>query len=173
MGWKCRDCGSWDVCAAVIGEEHNVSGNVLKQKVSFNNNVNDATMSPCKKSGSKEFLEASSPCVNQLQVLRDLLENYRSSDCECNSHCSSPCASRIPESPLNVVEEEWHPTACSPSTSVLVYSRRKQLQKTNLVASESGSSIMQDVGGPSLFEEALHQANTQGLDGVALLGSSY
>ena len=53
------------------------------------------------------------------------------------------------------------------------YSRRKQLQKTNLVASESGSSIMQDVGGPSLFEEALHQAHTQGLDGVALPDSSY
>jgi len=40
-GWKCRDCGSWDVCVAVIGEEHNGSGNVLKQKVSFKDNVND------------------------------------------------------------------------------------------------------------------------------------
>jgi len=117
----------------VIGEEHNVSGNMLKQKVSFKDNVNDATMSPCKKSGSKELLEVSSRCVNQFQVLKDLLENYPSSDCECNSHGSSPCASRIPESPLNVVEEELYLTACSPSTSVLVYSRRKNLRKTNLV----------------------------------------
>ena len=29
------------------------------------------------------------------------------------------------------------------------------------------------MGGLSLFEEALHQAHTQGLDGAALLGSSY
>jgi len=71
MGWKCRDCGSWDVCTAAIGEEHSVY--VLKQKVSFKDNVNDATMSPYKKSGTKEFLEASSPCINQFQVLRDLL----------------------------------------------------------------------------------------------------
>jgi len=67
MGWKCRDCGSWDVCAAVIGEEQNVSGDVLKQKVSFKENVNDAMMPPFKKNGSKEFLEASSPCVKQFQ----------------------------------------------------------------------------------------------------------
>ena len=79
---------------------------MLKEKVSFKDNVNDATMPPCKKSGSKEFLEASFPYVNQFQVLRDLLENYPSSDCECNSHGSSSCASRIPESPLNVVEED-------------------------------------------------------------------
>jgi len=96
MGWKCRDCGSWDDCAAVIGEEHNVSSNVLKQKVSFKDNVNDVSVSPSKKSGSMELLEAFSPCVNQFQVLRDLLVNYTSSDCECSSHCSSLCASRIP-----------------------------------------------------------------------------
>jgi len=98
IGWKCRDCGSWDVCTAVIGEVHNGSGNVLKQKVSFKDNVNDVSGM---KGGSKKFVEASSPCINQFQVLRDLLQNYPSSDCECNSHCSSPCASRVPESPLN------------------------------------------------------------------------
>jgi len=96
IGWKCRDCGSWDVCATVISEEHNVSGNVLTQKVSFKDNVNDVSVSPCKKSGSKEFLEASSPCVNQVQVLRVLLENCPSSDCECSSHRSSPYASKEP-----------------------------------------------------------------------------
>jgi len=69
-GWKCRDCGSWDVCSAVIGDEHNGRGNVLKQKVSFKGNVNDVSVSPCKKSGSKEFFEASSPRVNQFQMLR-------------------------------------------------------------------------------------------------------
>jgi len=67
MGWKCRDCGSWDVSTSVNA----------------------------KKSGSKEFLDASSPCVNQFQVLRDLLENFLSSDFECSSHCSSLFASRI------------------------------------------------------------------------------
>ena len=70
------------------------------------------------------------------------------------------------------MEEELHPTACSPSMSVLVYSRRKKLRKTNLVVSESGSPIMQEVGGPSSFEEALPQAHPQGLDGAALPGSS-
>jgi len=173
IGWKCGDCGSWDVCAAVIGEEHNVSGNVLKQKVPFKDNVNDVSVSPSKKSGSKELLEASSPRVNQFQVLTDLLVNYPSSDCECSSHCSSPCASRIPESPLNVVEEELHPVGCSPATSVLFYSRRKKLRKTNLVVTGSGSPIIREVGGLSLFEEALHQAHTKGLDGAALPGSSY
>ena len=32
---------------------------------------------------------------------------------------------------------------------------------------------MLEVGGRSLFEEALHQAHTQGLDGAALPSSSY
>ena len=41
MGKKYRDCGSWDVFVAVISEEHNGSGNVSKQKVSFKDNVND------------------------------------------------------------------------------------------------------------------------------------
>jgi len=105
MGWKCRACGSWDVFAAVFGEEQDGSGNVLKQKVSFKDNVNDVLVSPWKKSGSKGFLGVSSPCVNEFQVFRALLENYPFSDCECSSHCSSPFASRIPESPLNVVED--------------------------------------------------------------------
>ena len=69
---------------------------MLKQKVSFKDRVNDVSLSSCKKSGSKEFLGVPFPCVNQFQVLRDLLENYPSSDCECNSPCSSPVTSRIP-----------------------------------------------------------------------------
>jgi len=93
----------------VICEEQDGSGNVLKQKVSFKDNVNDVSVSPGKESSSKEFLGASSPCINQFLVLRDLLENYPSSDCECSSLHSSPFASRIPESPLNVVEDELHP----------------------------------------------------------------
>ena len=51
MGWKCRDCGSWDVCAAVIGEVHNGSGDMLKQKVSFKDIVKDVPMSLGTKSG--------------------------------------------------------------------------------------------------------------------------
>ena len=34
------------------------------------------------KGGSKELVEASSPGVNQSQVLRDLSENYLASNCE-------------------------------------------------------------------------------------------
>jgi len=106
--------------------------------------------------------------------LRDLLGNYPSSDCECSCHGSSPCASRIPESPLNVVEEELHPVTRSPAASVLVCSRRKKLGKTKFVVYGGlGSPIMQEMGGPSLFEEALHQAHTQGLDGAYLPGSIY
>jgi len=167
MRWKCRDRGSWDVCAAVIGKVHNGSGNMLKQKVSFKDNVNDVSVSPRMKGDSKEFMESSSPCINQFQVLRDLLENYPSSDCECSSHCSSPCASRVPESPLNVVEE-LHPAARSSATSVVVYSRRKKLGKTKLaIDAGSGSPNMQEVGGSSLLE------NTQGLDDATLVGSAY
>jgi len=77
-----------------------------------------------------------------------------------------PCASRIPESPLNVVEEELHPPARSPA-------HRKMLGKTKLVNAGSGSPIMQEVGGSFLFEKALHQAHTQGLGGAALPGSIY
>jgi len=77
---------------------------------------------PCKKTGSKEVLGVSSPCVNQLQVLRDLLGNYPSSDCECSSPCTSPVTSRIPESPLNLAEEEL-PSALSPTIGVVVYSQ--------------------------------------------------
>jgi len=175
MGWKCRDCGSWDVCAAVIGEYQNLSGDALKQKVSFKDNAIDAMMPP-KKDGSKELLVTPSPCVNQFEVLRDMLENDPSSERECNSQgsspCATPCASRIPESPLKEVEEELHPRACSPSTSVLVYSRRKKSRETNLVVSEEGSPNVQEVGGPLSFEEALPQAHPQELDGAALLGFS-
>jgi len=71
---------------------------------------------------------------------RDLLENYPSSDCECSSHCSSLFASRIPESPLNVLEE-LYPAAYSPATSVLVYSRRKNLGKTKLVVDAGLGSL--------------------------------
>ena len=72
-----------------------------------------------------------------------------------------------------MVEEELHPVAWSPSTSVFVYFGTKKLRKTNLVVSELGSPIRQEVGGPSSFEEALHQAHTQGLDDAALVGSAY
>jgi len=109
-----------------------------------------------------------------LPVLRDLLENYPSSNCECSSHCSSPFASRIPESPLNAVEAALHLGDRSPATSMLVYSHRKKLGKTKLVVDVgSVSPKMQELGGPSLFEEVLHQAHTQGLDGAALPGSIY
>ena len=65
-----------------------------------------------------------------------------------------------------------HPRACSPSTSVLVYSRRKKSRETNLVVSEEGSPNVQEVGGPLSFEEDLPQARPQELDGAALPGFS-
>ena len=174
-GWKCRNCGSWDVCAAVIGEDHNLSKDALKQKVSFKDNAMDVMM-PYKKDVAKELLVAPTPCANQFKVLRDMWENDLSPERECNSHdsspCATPCASRIPESPLKVVEEELHPTECSPSTSVLVYARRKKSRKAILVASEAGSPTVQEKGGPLSFEEALPQAHPQELDGAALPGSS-
>jgi len=44
MGWKCRACGSWDVFVALIGKEKDGSGDVLKQKVSFKDNINDVSV---------------------------------------------------------------------------------------------------------------------------------
>ena len=38
------DCGSWDVCAAVIGEDQNLSRDALMQKVSFKDNAIDASL---------------------------------------------------------------------------------------------------------------------------------
>ena len=58
-----------------------------------------------------DCLGVNPPCDNQFKVLRDMLVNYPSSDCECSSPCSSPSASRIPESPLNNVEEGLHLSA--------------------------------------------------------------
>ena len=52
IGGKCRACGSWDVFAVVIGKEEDGSGIVLMQKVSFKDNVNDVSVSPCKNSDS-------------------------------------------------------------------------------------------------------------------------
>ena len=129
MGWKCRECGSWDVCAAVIGEAHIGSGSLSKQKVSFKDNVKNVSVSLDMMGSPKECVEVSPPYINQFQVLRDLLENYPSSDCEY----SSPGASRVPESPLNVVEEELRPAARSPATTMVVYSRRKKSGKTKLI----------------------------------------
>ena len=87
----------------------------------------------------KEFSGVSSPGVNQFQVLRELLENYPSFDCECSSPYSFPFASRIPESSLNNVEE-LHPSARSPATSVLVYPRRKKLGRAKLLVDAASSS---------------------------------
>lgn len=69
MGLKCRGCGSWDVFATVIGEEQDGNCNVLKHQVSLTDNVNDVSLSPCEKGGSKEFLGVFSPFVNKFQVL--------------------------------------------------------------------------------------------------------
>jgi len=69
--------------------------------------------------------------VSQFQVLRDLLENYCSSDCECSSPCSSLSTSRIPKSHLILAEK--CPLALSLDTGVLVYSCRKKLGKPKLV----------------------------------------
>jgi len=55
---------------------------------------------------------------------------------------------------------------------VLVYSCRKKLGKTKLVVyarSGSRSPNVQELGGPSLFEEALHQDHAQGLCLVLLI----
>jgi len=51
---------------------------------------------------------------------------------------------------------------------VLVYVHRKELQKAKLVDAGSSSTKLQELAGPSLFVEVLHQENAQGLDGVAL-----
>jgi len=132
MGWKCRACGSWDVFDAVIGEGQDGDCNEQKQKVSFKDGFFDVSLSPGKKSGSKDCLGVNPPCDSQLKVLRDMLVNYPSSDCKCSSHSSSPAASRIPKSPLNNVEEGLHLSARSPGTGALVYPRRKKLGKAKL-----------------------------------------
>jgi len=59
-GWKCRACGSWDVFAAMIGEDQDGDRNVLKQKVSSRDSANDVSLSLTKKSGSKDLMGVSS-----------------------------------------------------------------------------------------------------------------
>ena len=93
MGLKCRPCGSWDVFAVVISEYQDNNCNELKL---FKDGIFDVSSSLGKKSGSKDWLGVAPRCDNQFKVLRDLLENCPSSDCECSSPCSSPFASRIP-----------------------------------------------------------------------------
>ena len=128
MGWKCRACGSWDVFDAVIGEGQDGDCNEQKQKVSFKDGFFDVSLSPGKKSGSKDCVGVNPPCVNQFKVLRDMLVNYPSSDGECSPHTSSASAPRISES-LLINVEGLDLSACSPGKGVLVYSRRKKLRK--------------------------------------------
>jgi len=97
MGWKCTACGcSWDVFAAVVGEGQDGDCNERKQKVSFKDGFCDMSLFPSKKSGAKDFLGVNPPCDNEFKLLRDMLMNYPSSDCECSSHPSSPSTSSIP-----------------------------------------------------------------------------
>jgi len=103
LGWKCRACGSWDVFAAMIGEDQDAICNELKQRVSFKDSIFDVSLSLGKKSGSKECL-GGTPCYNKFKVLRDLLENYPSFDCDCGFPCSSLFVARILKSSLNNVE---------------------------------------------------------------------
>ena len=77
--------------------------------------------------------------------------NYPSSDGECSSHTNSPSPSRIPESPLNNVEEGLDLSGHSPGKGALVYSRRKKLGKDEIdVVVRSEPALLQDQGGPSL-----------------------
>ena len=66
----------------MIGEEQDGNCNELKHKVSFKDSIFDMSLSPGKKSGSKDCLGVAPPSDNQFKVLRDLLENYPSSNCE-------------------------------------------------------------------------------------------
>jgi len=168
MGWKCRACGSWDVFVAVIGEGQDGGCNERDQKVPSKDGLFEASLSPGKKSGSKDCEGVNPPCVNQFKVLRDMLVNYPSSDGECSSHTSSPSASRILESPLNNVEEGLDMSARSPGKGALVYSRRKKLGKATIDVDRSEPPLLQDQGGPSLLEEELHQDRAQGADGDVL-----
>jgi len=132
-------------CFCWIGEEQDGNCNELKQKVSVKDGIFDMSLSPGKKSGSKDCLGVALPCDNQFKVLRDLLENYPSSDCECSSPCSSPSASRIPESPLNNVEGGLHLSPHALGTGVLVYSHTKKGGKAKLVVdARSGPAILHD-----------------------------
>jgi len=84
-------------------------------------------------------------CVNQFKVVGDMLVNYPSSDGECSSRTNSPSASRIPESPLNNVEEGMDLLARSPGKGALVYSQRKKLEKAKFdVAVGSELALLQD-----------------------------
>jgi len=74
----------------VIGEEQDGNCNELKQKVSFEDSIFDVSCLLVRM--TKDCLGVAPPCDNQFKVLRDLLENYPSSDCECSSPCSSPFA---------------------------------------------------------------------------------
>ena len=145
MRWKCRACGSWDVFAAVIGEGQDGSCNERDRQVPSKDGFFEASLSPGKKSGSKDCEGVNPPCVNQFKVLRDMLVNYPSSDGECSYHTNSPSTLRIPESPLNNVEEGMDLLARSPGKGALVYSQRKKLEKAKFdVAVGSELALLQD-----------------------------
>jgi len=162
-GWRCRSCGSWDVYAAVLGDERvstplintqreHVQGMPASSYAQVERGKN-MDRSSYKGDGSRlsslariqvsgegskgrtqpEKLGVPSPGANQFQALRDLLENYPDSD-SCSTSSTSPrYHSLVPDSPPSVVQLQRHSSNYN-VRDCIVYSRRKNVQNKNAFA---------------------------------------
>ena len=124
----------------MIGEGQHGGCNEQDWQVPSKDGFVKASVSLGKMCGANVCDDVNPACANQFKVLRDMLVNYPSSEGESSSQTNSPSASRIPESPLNIVEEWMNMSVRSFGKGVLVYSRREKLGMAKLdvdVRSES------------------------------------
>ena len=131
-GWRCRDCGSWDVYAAVLGNEKDSKlGSHNKQDLfdQSSSGVGVGSLGVRRHSSSSKGeiglvkpLIDSPVDVNKFQVLRDLLGDYPSSEIDSVGE-----ASVIPESSFDGVVAVHSPFApIANGNELVVYSRRKE-----------------------------------------------
>ena len=148
-GWRCKQCGSWDVFIAVLGQEkHSVLGGneqqigaefVRSRGKGSTVEVENRTSSPSSNDGQNKSRLESNICANQFQALRDLLGDF-------------PSDIVVPESTFESgVEDHAQRSPSLVKNDCIVYSRRREKGKEKVINDfGSGSLSLLGCGGVML-----------------------
>jgi len=149
-GWRCKQCGSWDVFAAVLGEEkvsvsgghkqHNGEERVQSRGKGTSVEVEIQTGSPARNDGQNNLRLDSNDGANQFQMLSELL-----GDCPSADGNSVAGDTVVPESALGEVVGDH--AQRSPCYDLVVYSRREKGKEKVLNVIGSGSTPLLGCGG--------------------------
>jgi len=145
-GWRYKQCGSWDVFPAVMGQEKDsvLGGNEQQIGAEFVRSrgkgstveVENRTSSPSSNDGQNKLSLESNVCANQFQALRDLLGDF-------------PSDIVVPESTFESgVEDHAQRSPSLVKNDCIVYSRRREKGKEKVINDfGSGSLSLLGCGG--------------------------